>query len=86
MFSAISQQSQFLLRLLFFLGLHCEFTDTNIIGVDAPQGSNFSKNKLCYSTLLTKFHITPAAKPQKQNQKKLCNRQSMYTKLWSLKT
>ena len=31
MFSAISQQSQFLLRLLFFLGLHCEFTDTNII-------------------------------------------------------
>ena len=45
MFSAISQQSQFLLRLLFFLGLHCEFTDTNIIGVDAPQGSNFSKKQ-----------------------------------------
>ena len=45
MFSANSQQSQFLLRLLFFLGLHCEFTDTNIIGVDAPQGSNFSKKQ-----------------------------------------
>ena len=33
--------TSFLLRLLFFLGHHCEFTDTNIISVDAPQGSNF---------------------------------------------
>ena len=45
MFSANSQQSQFLLRLLFFLGLHCEFTDTNIIGVEAPKGSNSSKKQ-----------------------------------------
>ena len=45
MFSAISQQSQFLLRLLFFLRHHCEFTDTNIIGVDALQGSNFYKKQ-----------------------------------------
>ena len=45
MFSANSQQSQFLLRLLFFLGLHCEFTDTNIIGIDAPQRSNYSKKQ-----------------------------------------
>ena len=26
-------------------GLHCEFTDTNIIGIDAPQRSNYSKKQ-----------------------------------------
>ena len=59
MFSAISQQSQFLLRLLFFLGLHCEFTDTNIIGVDALQGSNFYKKQTLLQQSGRPRFITP---------------------------
>ena len=71
MFSAISQQSQFLLRLLFFLGLHCEFTDTNIIGVDAPQGSNFSEKQILLQHHTDQVPYNTCCKATKAKSKKI---------------
>ena len=54
-----------------FSGTYCEFTDTNIIGVDASQGSNFSKKQTLLQPPTAQVPYNTRCKATKAKSKKI---------------